>query len=69
MRLEMQAAAVTPDGEGDAERGGRIGDDFLEHLLEGLPGRSAEQAEVPGVELDDGTQELPLSRDRHIETL
>jgi hypothetical protein len=60
VRLEMGAAAGTPDGEGDAERGGRIGDDLLEHLLEGLPGRSAEQAEVPGVELDDGTPELPF---------
>lgn len=58
----MEAAAVTPDGQGDAERGGRIGDDLLEHLLEGMAGRSAEQAGVPGVELDDGTQELPWSR-------
>jgi len=43
---EIEAISVTPDGEDDTGEGGGIGGNFLEHLLEGLPGRLAEQAGV-----------------------
>ena len=36
----------------------------MEHLLEGLPGGLAQQAEAPGVAFEDGAQELEDGEDK-----
>jgi len=58
MRVKVQVVSVALNGDDDARQGGRVGGDFLKHLLEGLPGGFAEQAEFPGVVSEDGAQKL-----------
>jgi hypothetical protein len=58
MGMEVQAVSVALDRQDDARQGGRIGGDLLEHLLEGLPGGFAEQAEFFRVEFENGAQKL-----------
>lgn len=58
MGVKIQAVSVTLDGEDHARPGGRIDGNFPEHLLERLPGRLAEQAEILGVEPEDGAREF-----------
>jgi len=58
MRVKVQVVSVALNGDDDARQGGRVGGDFLKHLLEGLPGGFAEQAEFPGVVSEDGAHKL-----------
>jgi|WetSurMetagenome_2_1015567.scaffolds.fasta_scaffold108678_4 hypothetical protein len=56
--MKVKAVSVALNGDDDARQGGRVGGDFLKHLLEGLPGGFAEQAEFLGVILEDGAKKL-----------
>ena len=47
--MKVKVISVALNGDDDARQGGRVGGDFLKHLLEGLPGGFAEQAEFLGV--------------------
>jgi hypothetical protein len=58
MGMEIEIISVTLDGDYDAGKGGWIGSNFLEHFLESLPGRFAEQAELFGVVFENGAQEF-----------
>jgi len=58
MRMEIEAVAVALDGDHDPRECGWIRGNLLEHLPEGLPGRLAEQAKIPGVVFENGAQEL-----------
>ena len=61
--MKIQAVSVALDGDNDTREGGRIGGNLQEHLLDRLPGGFAEQAEVPGMVLEDGAQELGNGED------
>ena len=56
--VEIEAVAVTLDRDDHAGEGRGIGGHLLEHLLERLPGRLAQQAEIPGVVFENGAQQL-----------
>jgi len=58
MGMKVKVISVALNGDDDARQGGRVGGDFLKHLLEGLPGGFAEQAEFLGVVSEDGAQKL-----------
>jgi len=56
--MVIEPAAVTLDCNDDAGEGRGMGGNLLEHLPERLPGRLAEQAEIPAVVFENGAQEL-----------
>ena len=58
VRMVVEPVAVTLDCDDHAGDGRGIGGNLLEHLLERLPGRLAEQAKIPGVVFENGAQEL-----------
>jgi hypothetical protein len=58
MRMEIEAVAVALNGNDGTREGCRVRGALLGHLPEGLPGRRAEKAEVPGVVFENGAQEL-----------
>ena len=58
VRMVIEPAAVTLDCNDDAGEGRGMGGNLLEHLPERLPGRLAEQAEIPAVVFENGAQEL-----------
>ena len=58
MGMEVQAGSVTLHRDDDTRQGGRIGGDLPEHLLDGLPGRFAEQAEVFRMVFEDWAEKL-----------
>jgi hypothetical protein len=58
MGMKVKVISVALNGNDGARQGGRVGSDFLKHLLEGLPGGFAEQAEFLRVVSEDGAQKL-----------
>ena len=52
MGVKIQAVSVTLDREDDARERGWMRGNFPEHLLERLPRRLAEQAEIVGVTIE-----------------